>query len=113
MGEWVGVLVAGSRDVEEARILGEGLGRFPFREAAPEVASELEAGEGGDEEVWEEAGEGEAVEVSVGDEDEGFGWVEVGGEGGDVEESGEFFEFGFERVLPFRSSFLGVIGFLL
>ena len=84
MGEWVGVLVAGSRDVEEARGLGEGLGRFPFREAAPEVASELEAGEGGDEEVWEEAGEGETVQISVGNENEGFFGIEVGGECWDV-----------------------------
>ena len=114
MGEWVGVLVAGIRGAEKVIGLGEGLGRFSFREAAlTEVASELEAGEGGGEEVWEEAGERETVQVSVRDEDEGFCGVEVGGEGEDVEDSGESFEFSFESVLPFRSSFLGVVGFLL
>ena len=104
MGELAGVLVAGGGNVEE--VGGLGLRRS-------EVPSELDAGEGGGEEVWEEAGEGETVQIPVGDEDEGFGWVEVGGESGDVEEGGEFFKFGFESVLPFRSSFLGVIGFLL
>lgn len=75
MGKWAGVLVAGGGDVEE--VGGLGLRRS-------EVPSELDAGEGGGKEVWEEAGKGEAVQVSMGDEDDGFGGVEVGDEGGDV-----------------------------
>jgi len=52
VGEWVGGLVAWIRGAEKVIGLGEGLGRFSFREAAlTEVASELEAGEGGGEEV--------------------------------------------------------------
>jgi len=53
------------------------------------------------------------VQVSVGDEDEGVCGIEVGGEGEDVEDSGESFEFSFESILPFQSSFLGVVIFLL
>ena len=61
-------MVAGGGDVEE---VGDGV-------RGAEVASELDAGEGGGEVAREEAGEGQAVEVSVGDEDEGFGVAEVG-----------------------------------
>ncbi len=71
--------MVGGDDVEKG--LGAGWG-------VAEMASEVEAGEMGDVGVWEEVVEGEAMEVAVGDEDEGLDVLEVGLDGRDVEDFG-------------------------